>query len=306
VPLIGEDNPIGKDALDAGRHRRGSTMGGFDEITVEEIIGKELTGLETLMKTVADEKAALEKRQREIALREKQLHAAVEKYESLSDELSEKKKAILEKAKLEASNLLKETNREIEKTIRHIKENKAEKKETKKVREGLQDLVEKVKLPAKQIQSTDKIEVGDSVRLIGQEVSGKVISIKENVALVEFGSLRSSVKLKQLIRSDQALQHPTTVKARALGVDVMKKQSQFVSTLDIRGKRVEEVNAVLDQFLDDAILLGHAEVKILHGKGEGVLRKVVRDRLKATKGVASFADEHVDRGGDGITVVVLK
>jgi DNA mismatch repair protein MutS2 len=272
----------------------------------EDIIGKELTGLETLMKTVADEKAALEKRQRDIAQREKQLNQAVEKYESLSDELSEKKKVILEKAKLEASNLLKETNREIEKTIRHIKENKAEKKETKKVREGLQDLVEKVKLPAKVIHSTDKIETGDSVRLIGQEVSGKVISIKDEIAVVEFGSLRSSVKLKQLIRSDQAPQNPATVKARALGVDVMKKQSLFVSTLDIRGKRVEEVNAVLDQFLDDAILLGHAEVKILHGKGEGVLRKVVRDRLKATKGVASFADEHVDRGGDGITVVVLK
>ncbi|MCW5912773.1 MAG: endonuclease MutS2 [Cyclobacteriaceae bacterium] len=275
-------------------------------LKAEEIIGKELTGLETLMKTVADEKAAIEKRQREITQREKQLNEAVEKYESLSDELHEKKKAILEKAKLEAANLLKETNREIEKTIRHIKENKAEKKETKKVREGLQGLVEKVKLPAKQAQSQDKIETGDSVRLIGQEVSGKVISIKEDVALVEFGSLRSSVKLKQLIRSDQAPQHPTVAKARALGVDVMKKQSQFVSTLDIRGRRVEETNALLDQFLDDAMLLGQAEVKILHGKGEGVLRKVVRDRLKATKGVASFADEHVDRGGDGITVVVLK
>lgn len=272
----------------------------------EEIIGKELTGLETLMKTVADEKAALEKRQRELLQRENQLNQAVDKYESLSDELSEKKKTILEKAKLEAANLLKETNREIEKTIRHIKENKAEKKETKKVREGLQDLVEKVKLPVKQIQSNDKIEIGDSVRLIGQEVSGRVISIKDDVALVEFGSLRSLVKLKQLIRSDQAPQNPTAVKVRSLGVDVMKKQSLFVNTLDIRGKRVEEVNALLDQFLDDAILLGHAEVKILHGKGEGVLRKVVRDRLKAIKGVASFADEHVDRGGDGITVVVLK
>jgi DNA mismatch repair protein MutS2 len=272
----------------------------------EEIIGKELTGLETLMKTVADEKAALEKRQRAIAQREKELNAAVEKYESLSDELSEKKKVILEKAKVEAANLLKETNREIEKTIRHIKENKAEKKETKKVREGLQDLVEKVKLPSRQVVSNDKIEMGDSVRLIGQEVSGKVISIKDEIAVVEFGSLRSSVKLKQLIRSDQVPQNPTIAKARSLGVDVMKKQSLFVNTLDIRGKRVEEVNALLDQFLDDALLLGQAEVKILHGKGEGVLRKVVRDRLKTTKGVASFADEHVDRGGDGITIVVLK
>jgi DNA mismatch repair protein MutS2 len=65
------------------------------------------------------------------------------------------------------------------------------------------------------------------------------------------------------------------------------------------------VRLLLDQ-LDAAILLDHGEIKILHGKGEGVLRKVVRDRLKAYKQIASFADEHVERGGDGITVVVLK
>ncbi|MBN8577686.1 MAG: Smr/MutS family protein [Cytophagales bacterium] len=272
----------------------------------EEIIGKELTGLETLMKTVADEKAQLDKRVREFALREKQLQETMQRYEALSTELTGRKKEIIEKAKTEAANLLKETNREIEKTIRHIKENKAEKKETKKVREGLKELVQKVAVQKQVVTSADKIEVGASVRLIGQEVSGKVISIKDEVAVVQFGDLRSSVKLKQLVRSEQALQNPTSIKARSLGVDVMNKQARFITTLDIRGKRVEEVGALVDQFLDDALLLGQAEIKILHGKGEGVLRKVVRDRLKATKGVASFADEHVDRGGDGITVVVLK
>jgi DNA mismatch repair protein MutS2 len=69
---------------------------------------------------------------------------------------------------------------------------------------------------------------------------------------------------------------------------------------------VEEVGSILDQFLDDAILLGQGELKILHGKGEGILRKVVREQLKKVKGVASFKDEHIDRGGDGITVVILK
>jgi DNA mismatch repair protein MutS2 len=58
--------------------------------------------------------------------------------------------------------------------------------------------------------------------------------------------------------------------------------------------------------MDTAILLGQGEVKILHGKGEGVLRKVVRDQLKQYQQVASVSDEHVERGGDGITIVVLK
>jgi DNA mismatch repair protein MutS2 len=272
----------------------------------EKIIGQELTGLESLMKSVAEEKQSLDKRQKEIKEQEKKLSETLDRYEFLSTELTSKKKEILDKAKTEASNLLKETNREIEKTIRHIRENKAEKKETRKVRDGLQGLVQKVKPTLVVPQQQEIIEVGDYVRLIGQEVSGKVLSINDKSAVVQFGDLRSQVKLKQLVRSDKAIVNPTFVKAKSFGIDVMSKQSTFVSTLDIRGKRVEEVNSLLDQFVDDALLLGQAELKILHGKGEGVLRKVVRERLKAIKGVASFADEHVERGGAGITVVVLK
>ena len=272
----------------------------------EKIIGKELTGLESLMKSVAEEKQSLAKRQKEIKEQEEKLSETLSRYEVLSSELTTKKKEILDKAKTEASNLLKETNREIEKTIRHIRENKAEKKETRKVRDGLQDLIQKVKPSSIVLEQQDTIEVGDYVRLVGQEVSGKVLSINDKNAVVQFGDLRSQVKLKQLVRSDKAIVHPKFAKAKSLGIDVMAKQSTFVSTLDIRGKRVEEVNSLLDQFIDDALLLGQAELKILHGKGEGVLRKVVRERLKSIKGVASFADEHVERGGAGITVVVLK
>ena len=63
---------------------------------------------------------------------------------------------------------------------------------------------------------------------------------------------------------------------------------------------------MIHRFMDTAILLSQAELKILHGKGEGVLRKVIRDELRKYKEIASVADEHVERGGDGITVVVLK
>jgi DNA mismatch repair protein MutS2 len=69
---------------------------------------------------------------------------------------------------------------------------------------------------------------------------------------------------------------------------------------------VEEVVPLLDQFMDTAILLGQGEIRLLHGKGEGVLRKVIREQLKKYKQVASVKDEHVERGGDGITIVVLK
>lgn len=89
-------------------------------------------------------------------------------------------------------------------------------------------------------------------------------------------------------------------------MNLYEKQAHFNPTLDVRGKRVEEVVPLLERFLDTALLLGHGELKILHGKGEGVLRKVIREQLSAVKQVAAFHDEHVERGGDGITIVILK
>jgi DNA mismatch repair protein MutS2 len=249
----------------------------------------------------------LEKKKGDMDHREKKLQETLSHYQALTNELEGKKKEIINKAKDQASLLLKETNREIEKTIRHIRENKAEKKETKKVREGLQTLVSKVQTQATEIErKKELIEEGDKVRLIGQEVTGTVLSIKDDLATVQFGDLRSNVKLKKLVRSDLVEVNPTITRARSMGVDVMRKQSSFVSTLDIRGKRVEEVTSILDQFIDDAILLSQSELKILHGKGEGVLRKVVREHLRKVRQIVSISDEHVDRGGDGITVVILK
>ncbi len=273
----------------------------------EEIIGKDLAGLESLMKTVADDKLSNTKRSAEIKKREAELAEQMAYYEKVTDEIESRKKEIIERARIEASGLLKETNREIEKTIRHIRENKAERKETRKVREGLKDLEAKVKTEPKQKEHTkdETLKEGDKVRIRGQEVTGTLIQIKGSNAIVQFGDLRSHVKVAQLVRSDR-LDPVGTTKARSIGVDIYKKQALFESTLDVRGKRVEEVIPALTQFLDDAILLGQGEVRILHGKGEGVLRKVVREQLKKTRGVSSFADEHVDRGGDGITVVVLK
>ncbi len=282
---------------------------GLPQATIEraeQIIGKELTGLETLMKTVAEEKQILQKNQREFIEKEMKLTEERARYQKLNSELEARKKEIIDRAKMEASTLLKETNREIEKTIRHIRENKAEKKETRKVRQGLGELAVKVQPHIIKISLPPQLlKEGDKVKLIGQEVTGTLVSIKDKQAVIEFGSARTTVKLNQLVRSD--LVEPGSVsKARSLGLDVMSKQSAFVSTLDLRGKRAEEVGAELDRFLDDAILLSQGELKILHGKGEGVLRKIVRERLKMVKQVASFADEHVERGGEGITVVVLK
>ncbi|MEQ8303765.1 MAG: endonuclease MutS2 [Cyclobacteriaceae bacterium] len=272
----------------------------------EQIIGKDLTGLESLIKKVADEKQALKQREEKLQQNEKKYQALLTKYESLSAQLEAEKKDILNKAKSEASLLLKQTNKEIEKTIRHIKENRAEKKETRKIRQSLQALEQKIKPQSSATLEKEELVVGNKVRLAGQEVVGTLISTSGKVATVEFGEMRSTVPLSKLVKAGRSDVKEAKSKLRAMGIDLVSRQSQFSTTLDVRGKRAEEVMSLVNYFIDDAVLLGHGELKILHGKGEGVLRKVVREQLKFNTAVATFQDEHVERGGAGITQVVLK
>jgi DNA mismatch repair protein MutS2 len=273
----------------------------------ERLVGKDLAEFEKLVRSLEKERQELTERLRKMERQEVELKQSLAKYQTLSTELELKKKEIINKAKEEASELLKNTNKQIEKTIRHIRENKAERKETLKMRKSLEDLSTRVQAPQEiEPKPKEAIKEGDRVRIEGQHGSGIVLNIQGNTAWVQFGELKSMTKVERLQKITAAVEKEISTRLASAGINVHEKRAQFQSTLDIRGKRVEEVAGLLDQFMDTAILLGQGELRILHGKGEGVLRKVVRDQLRGYKEVASVSDEHIERGGDGITVVILK
>ena len=85
-----------------------------------------------------------------------------------------------------------------------------------------------------------------------------------------------------------------------------EKMANFSYQIDLRGKPAEIALIEVDKLIDDAILAGYDELRILHGKGDGILRKLIREHLRSYPQVASFASEHADRGGDGITIVKMK
>ena len=273
----------------------------------EKLVGKDLAGFEKLVRSLEKENQLLSEKTKKLERQEGEMKQALAKYQTLSTDIETRKKEIINKAKEEASNLLKDTNREIEKTIRHIRANQAHKLETQKVRKNLQNLTQRVEPVVKEEKrSPDELKEGDRVRIIGQDSSGVILSIQGKNATVQFGELKSVAKVDKLEKITGAIEKEMATRLRTSGINVYEKRSNFSDTLDVRGKRVDEVIPMLDQFMDTAILLGQGELKILHGKGEGVLRKVVRDHLKRYKEVASMNDEHVERGGDGITIVVLK
>lgn len=274
----------------------------------EQLVGKDLAGFETLVRNLEKERQELSEKVRHMEREEAQLKQSLAKYHALSSDLETRKKEIISRAKEEAAGLLKETNREIEKTIRHIRENKAERKETMKVRQNLQALHQRVGQKRAEKPETAKtpIKEGDRVRIIGQEGSGLVVALKDKTASVQFGELKSHINVNKLEKVTAAAEKEASVRPGASGINLYEKQAHFNPTLDVRGKRVEEVVPLLEQFLDTALLLSHGELKIIHGKGEGILRKVIREQLGRIREVAAFQDEHVERGGDGITIVILK
>ena len=84
------------------------------------------------------------------------------------------------------------------------------------------------------------------------------------------------------------------------------KQSSFSLDIDLRGVRGEEAILKLEQWLEDAHLLGHANLKVVHGRGFGILRKLILEQLKSNPLVKHFEHESDQLGGDGVTLVRLK
>ncbi|MDH5365356.1 MAG: endonuclease MutS2 [Cyclobacteriaceae bacterium] len=281
----------------------------------KELVGQEHTDMDKLLRDLERDKTRILKREKSLKENERKLKQQLSKYEQLNEEIGGRKKEIINKAKVEAERLLSDTNRQIEKTIRHIKENKAEKKETKRVRKDLNQLKDKVKPEQKKQKGLaievikGEIEIGDFVRLVEQDVIGEVTARKGKDVEVLIGQLKSNMKVNRLERISKKEAKTTLRKPKRenlKSIDLNQKLSKFSSTLDVRGKRAEEVLPMLQNFIDEAAMFNQNEVKVLHGKGHGILRDLVRDRLKGEPNVASFADEHVERGGAGITVVVLK
>ena len=149
--------------------------------------------------------------------------------------------------------------------------------------------------------------VGANVRLKGQTATGKIIEIQDKQAIVAFGQMKSTVKLTKLEPISNTQLKKEARKYENLGTtssdDVRQRKLTFSSDIDVRGMRVDEALQAVMYYIDDAIMVGVSEVRILHGTGTGALRQMIRQYLPTIQGVRSFRDEHVQLGGSGITIV---
>jgi DNA mismatch repair protein MutS2 len=153
------------------------------------------------------------------------------------------------------------------------------------------------------------LSTGDYVKMKGQDVAGEIIDISGNTATVAFNNIIIKAELSRLNKIESDISEITkpdyTKSSTPLYNDLNTRMANFKLSIDLRGKRGEQAIYEVKKYLDEAILLNIPEVKILHGKGDGILRQLIRDFLKTLPEVKHFEDEHIKHGGHGITIVRL-
>jgi DNA mismatch repair protein MutS2 len=262
-----------------------------------DIVGEEHIDYDKQLQDIARDKRYWENKRQNIRQKEKHLEEKIAHYEEQMAGINAKKKAIIEEANQQAADLLKKSNATIERTIREIKEAKAEKKATQQARQKVENLKTKV-----------------------EEKSTKTSKLKSNITSTkkQGNVLRDLSELKILTKNPAKLiQETNTPKPRIVASSVAdelrRRKLSFSRELDIRGLRVDEALEVLIAYIDDALMVNAEMVTILHGTGTGALKQVVRDYLaerqktmrKLRSGDMYFHDGDPDRGGAGITVVEL-
>ena len=168
----------------------------------------------------------------------------------------------------------------------------------------------KIETPSTIQQTGCGFAVGDYVKIKGQNSIGKIENITGSSAKVLFGMMYMQVPLKRLELTDKPKQtsnlgQVATFISKETRDAMYEKKLHFKPEIDIRGMHVDEALNAVSYFIDDAIQLEQAQVRILHGTGTGALRELVRNYVRTVAGVKHFRDEHVQFGGAGITVVEL-
>ena len=277
-----------------------------------EIVGEEHIDYDKQLQDIARDKRYWENKRQNIRQKEKHLEEKIAHYEEQLAGIKAKKRAILEEANAEAANLLRKSNATIERTIREIKEAKAEKKATQAARQKVENLKTKVNANGLTAKRSDSQAIQQQSDLTAKRSNNKVLRDLSELKVLT----KNPAKLIQSQEANNKASGSRTlgqVRVSNVADELRRKKLDFKRELDIRGLRVDEALEVLIAYVDDALMVNAEQVTILHGTGTGALKQVVRDYLaerqksmrRLKSGDITFHDGDPDRGGAGITIIEL-
>lgn len=306
-------------------------------------VGEDHINYDKHLKDIARDKRYWEEKRRKIHENEKRLDEVVEKYSNELSEASRIRKEIIREAQQKANEIITDANAAVEKTIREIRENQAEKEKTREIRRRMEEEKhrllsedqneeeERIRKKMEKLKNREKnrkekkqnqpenstpvkemppvFQKGDYVKLPNNAI-GEILEIDAKNAVVALGQLHTKVKVSQLQKASAAqakrLARPQMQASYAnIRENISQKRMTFKPDIDLRGMRGDEALQRVISFLDEAVMLGYKDVRLLHGTGTGALRQLIRQYLSTNPLVASYADEQVQLGGAGITVVQL-
>jgi DNA mismatch repair protein MutS2 len=294
---IAEKSGLSRDLIGYARHRTGSETA-VDDILIE--LQREKQELEEKLRTAADKEQALER--------------LIKTYDALHHDLEVKKKRL----KLDQKELdLRQTanaNREVDKLVRQLKDEKNLEKaqemaaqlrvqRTEKARLVDDANAEVVKLEESQMPSASArpLAEGDFVRLRAGGATGRIEKIRGQKADIQMGGITLNAPLRDLLPAAE----PIVKQFSANSTDI-NRTADFDAKIDLRGMSKEEAMMVLEKFVDNALMTNAASLRVLHGKGDGILRKVVRHKMKEYgRNIANIYHPAQDGGGDGVTIIEL-
>ena len=321
--------------------------------------GEEFVGIERNLRKIARNRKALDEKLERIRHTDKTLENITDKYQKELLQIKQMKKEILDQAHKEAEDIVKKANRQVESTIKTIKESQAEKGATQEARKELQgflgiltakkeqeeknreDYIEKKikqlderrerRMKRKEQKADERaqqelreqmaekerleafrsapLKAGEKVRVKENGMVGEVAKVSAKAIVVVIGNITTKLPLDKVERITSN-EFKSAVKETARPVSSIKvdtsineRKLNFSTELDVRGERLNDAVEKVIRYVDDAIMVGVSNVRIIHGKGTGVLRDELQKLLRTMPGVASVRDEHIQFGGTGVTIV---
>lgn len=286
-----------------------------DEIIGEakKLLSSENIEFEDVLQSIDEDRTKIREYKEELEREKIDLEKENKRLQSKIKKLEDQKEKILEKSREEAKRLLLNTKENVDIILSEINEarDNISSENSKKIQEAQDLLRESIKNArdkseleiAKAANPIKEIKVGDKVRTsLGNIATVLELPDKKGNVLVQSGIMKMNMPKDSLTRID--VQEDTT-KHNTRSI-LQNKATNVKSEIDIRGKNFEDAKDIVDKYLDDAYLSGLKSVRIIHGKGTGVLRKKLREHFRSVKTIKSYKDAEYNEGGDGVTVVILK
>lgn len=282
-------------------------------------ISQEDESFEDLLSDLEHSRVTIENERLEIASYKEEIKRLKNQLESKQEKINETRDRILREANEKARDILQEAKDVADETIRVFQKAgpgasmKDLEKSREKVRGKISDkndkLVMKTNQPVQKQLKPSQLKLGDSVKILSMGLKGTVSSLPDHRGnlFVQCGIIRSQTNIKDLILIDDEAPVKASGLQRTSGSNIKMSKSFHISPeINLLGKTVDEALAELDKYLDDAYLARLPQVRIVHGKGTGALRKAVQGHLKKIKYVESFRLGEHGEGDAGVTIAVFK